>query len=69
MSGSFRAQPEPGFRDSAVKENGPAPSRCRGHGENSNAATVRRVIHSGFVAGIRSGTVEFFSRIRATIDD
>jgi hypothetical protein len=47
-------------KDSRMSENGRAPDPCRGRWENSNAAIVRRSIHSGFIAAICPGTVESF---------
>src|SRR5437868_8537697 len=42
-------------------KNGAVRKLCRWDDENSNAATVRPLIHSGFITASRSATVEIFS--------
>jgi hypothetical protein len=60
MSPILSALAEPLFREeSAELENGPASEECREHGENSNAAIVRRLMHSRFVAATGPAGVEF----------
>jgi hypothetical protein len=54
--------------NSAWKEGGPAPDRCRDRGENSNAVFAQWLIHSGFIAAIEPWTVKFFSRRADQID-
>ena len=48
-------------KKSAEQKHGPARAACRGRGENSNAAIVRSMIGSGFIAAFQSATVEIFS--------
>jgi hypothetical protein len=51
------AQNNGSAKTARLSENGRALDPCRGHGENSNTAIVRRSIRSGFIAAIPPGTV------------